>query len=58
MEPAVIALAPSCRESLPIIDMVALLGDAIGTPKDLTIKHSSTFEDNDGALILSEALSP
>ena len=36
MEEKVISLAYSCRELLPIIELVTYFGDAKGLPKDLT----------------------
>ena len=58
MEAEVFALAHSCRELLPIMDVVAVLGEAVGLPKDLTTMHVLTHEDNAAALILTETLSP
>ena len=34
-----IALAHSCKELLPIMDIVAVDGEAIRLPKDLTTMH-------------------
>ena len=51
-------MANSCRELLPIIDIVDSLGDAVGHPKDFTIMHVPIHKDNDGALILAETLPP
>ena len=56
METEVIALACSCRELLPIIDMVTSHSDAAGLPKDLTVMHVSIYYDNAGALLLAETL--
>ena len=53
-----IALAHSCRGLLPLVDMVAVLREAIGLPKDLTTMHISIHEDNAGKLTLVETLSP
>ena len=38
--------------------MVAVLGEAVGLPKDLTTMLISVHEDNSGALILAETLPP
>ena len=57
-EAEVITLNHSCRELLPIVDMVAVLGEAVGLPKDLTTMLISVHEDNSGALILAETLPP
>ena len=46
MEAEVIALAHSCRELLPNMDMIAFLGEAVGLPEDLTTMHVSSHEDN------------
>ena len=56
MEAKIIALAPSCRRVLPIIDMVASLDNAVGLPKDLAIIHVSIHVDNAGVLISVETL--
>ena len=44
MEAEVVALAHKCSESLPIIDMVASLGDTVGLLKDVTVMHVSIHE--------------
>ena len=54
----VIALAHSCRRLLPIMDMIAVLEEAVGLPKGLTTMHLSIYEDSAGALILAEKLLP
>ena len=54
MEAEMIILAHSCKELLPIMDMVAFLGEAVGLPKDLTTMHLSILEDNAIILILAE----
>ena len=46
MEAVVVELAHSCREFLSIMDMVAVLGEAVGLPKDLTAMHVSIHEGN------------
>ena len=59
MEAEIIALAHSCRELFPIIDLVTELGKVVGLPaKDLTTMHVSIHEDNAGALVLAETLPP
>ena len=58
MEEKVIALAHRCRELLPIMDMVAVLEEAVGLPKDLTTIHVLIHEDNAGALVLTVTLPP
>ena len=58
VEAEVIALAYNCRESLPRIDIVTFVGDAVGLSKDLTIMHVIIHEDNAGDLILAETLPP
>ena len=59
MEAEIIALAHSCRELFPIIDLVVALGKAVGLPtKDLTTMHVSIHEDNAGALILAKTVPP
>ena len=45
-----IALAYSCRELLPIMDMVAFIGQSVGLSKDLTTKNVSIHEHYVGAL--------
>ena len=46
MDAEVVALANSCRELLPIIDMFTSLDDAVGLSKYPTSMHAS--EDNAG----------
>ena len=59
MEAEIIALAHSCRELFPIIDLVISLGKAVGLPtEDLTTMHVSIHEDNAGALVLAETIPP
>ena len=59
MEAEIIALAHSCRELFPIINIVVELGKVVGLPtKDLTTMHVSIHEDNAGALILAETIPP
>ena len=59
MEAEINALAHSCKELFPIIDIVSELGDVVGLPtKDLTSMHVSIHEDNAGALVLAETIPP
>ena len=58
MEAEVIALARRCRELLPIMDIVAVLGEALGLQKKLTTMYESINEDNAEVLIVAEALTP
>ena len=58
MEAKIVALAQSCRELFPIMDMVSLLGPAVGLEVGETSMNVSIHEDNAGALILAETLPP
>ena len=59
MEAEIVALAHSCRELFPIMDMVQVLGTAVGLPLDeATSMHVSIHEDNAGALVLGKTLPP
>lgn len=58
MEAEVIALAHSCRELFPIMDMVASLSKILHLPDPATSMHVSIHEDNAGALVLAETLPP
>ena len=58
MEAEIIALAHSCRELFPIIDMTNSLGEAIGLPIRDTTMNVSIHEDNAGALVLARTLPP
>ena len=58
MEAEIIALAHSCRELFPIMDMVKSLSTAVGLPDPKTSMHVSIHEDNAGALILAQTLPP
>jgi len=58
MEAEIIALAHSAKELFPIMDMVDLLGNAVGLPVGDTTMNVSIHEDNLGALILAETLPP
>ena len=56
IETEVIALAHSCRELLPVRDMVASHGDTVSLPKDLTTMYASIHENNSVVFILAETL--
>ena len=58
MEANNVALAQSYRELFPIMDMVSLLGPAVGLEVGDTSMKVSIHEDNAGALILAETLPP
>ena len=59
MEAEINALAHSCKELFPIIDLVSELGKVVGLPaEDLTTMHVSIHEDNAGALVLADILPP
>ena len=58
MEAEIVALAQSCRELFPIMDMVSLLGPAVGLEVGETSMNVSIHEDYAGALILAETLPP
>ena len=58
MEAEIVALAHSCHEPFPIMDMVLLLGTKVGLPLKETTVNKSIHEDNAGALVLSETLPP
>ena len=58
MEAEIIALAHSCRELFPIIDMTNSLGEAIGLPIRDTTMNVSIHEDNAGALVMARTLPP
>ena len=58
MEAEIIALAHSCHELFPIIDMTNSLGEAIGLPIRDTTMNVSIHEDNAGALVLARTLPP
>jgi hypothetical protein len=58
MEAEVVALAHSCRELLPIMDMVSMLGEKVGLPVSDATMNVSIHEDNAGALVLAETLPP
>ena len=59
MEAEIIALAHSCRELFPIMDMVKQLGPLLGLPvEDMTTIKVSIHEDNAGALVLAKTIPP
>ena len=58
MEAEVVALAHSCRELFPIMDMVSMLGEKVGLPVSDATMNVSIHEDNAGALVLAETLPP
>ena len=58
MESDINALAHSCRELFPIIDITKSLGQVVGIPIGDTTMNVSIHEDNSGALILAKAFPP
>ena len=58
METEIIALAHSCRELFPVMDIVKSLSSAVGLANPETSMHVSIHEDNAGALVLAETLPP
>ena len=58
MEAEIVALAHSCRELFPIMDMVSSIGHVVGLEVGDTSMNVSIHEDNAGALILAETLPP
>lgn len=58
MEAEIVAMAHSCRELFPIMDMVSELGPAVSLKVGHTTMNVSIHEDNAGALILAETLPP
>ena len=58
MQAEIIALAHSCRELFPVMDMVHSLGPAVGLEVEQTSMHVSIHEDNSGALILADMIPP
>lgn len=58
MEAEIVALAHSCRELFPIMDLVHSVGPSVGLQVDETTMHVSIHEDNAGALILADTLPP
>ena len=58
MEAEIIALAQSCKDLFPIMDIVESMASVVGLPNPKTSMHVSIHEDNAGALILAETLPP
>ena len=58
MEAEIVALAHSCRELFPIMDMCESLCKTVGLPLGETTMNVSIHEDNAGALVLAETLPP
>ena len=58
MEAETIALAQSCRDLFPIMDIVKSVSTAVGLPDPTTVMKVSIHEDNAGALILAQTLPP
>ena len=58
MEAEVIGLAHSCRQVLPVIDMIAVLEEAISVPKNSSTMHVLIHKDNAGEWILTKTLPP
>ena len=58
MEAEIVALAHSCRELFPVMDLVSRLGPAVGLDGGETNMNVSIHEDNAGALILAQTLPP
>ena len=58
MESYINALAHSCRELFPIIDITISLGKAVRLPIGDTTMNVSIHEDNAGALILAKTFPP
>ena len=58
MEAEILALAYSCQELFPLIDITKELGAAVGLPLDSTTMQVSIHEDNAGALVLADMIPP
>ena len=58
MESEINALAHSCRELFPIIDITISLGKAVRLPIGNTTMIASIYEENVGGLILAKTLPP
>ena len=58
MEAEIVALAHSCRELFPVIDMVSRIGPQVGLDVGDTNMNVSIHEDNAGALVLGNTLPP
>ena len=58
MEAEIVALAHSCKELFPMMDIVGSVGSAFDIPVGDTEMKVSIHEDNAGALILAQKLPP
>ena len=58
MESDINALAHSCRELFPIIDITKSLGQVVGLPIGDTTMNVSIHEDNSGYLVLAKTFPP
>ena len=58
MEADIIALAHSCNELFPVMNMVDLLETRVGLPASHTTMNVSVHENNSGVLVLAESLPP
>ena len=58
MEAEIVALAHSCRELFPIMDMVESMSKVFGLSNPKTSIQVSIHEDNAGALVLAETFPP
>ena len=58
METEIIALAQSCKDLFPIMDIVESMYPVVGLPNPKTSMHVSIHKDNAGAIILAESLPP
>ena len=58
MEAEILALAHSCQELFPLIDITQELGAAVGLPVDPATMQVSIHEDNAGALVLADMIPP
>ena len=58
MEAEILALAHSCQELFPLIDITQELGAAVGLPVDPATMQVSIHEDNSGALVLADMIPP
>ena len=53
MEVEITALAHSCRELFPVMDIVTFLGHEVGLPVGDPTMNVSIHEDNAGALVVA-----
>jgi hypothetical protein len=56
MEAEIVAISHCAHELIPIMQMVEILGPAVGLHVDCTLMHVCIHEDNAGALILADTL--